>query len=155
MAGVKKRNLALIFRVFNDDWEKESLGTNTNDSDSSINEIRNEKSEEEEMAVDFMNNEIVPLGVEGSSQKQRQSWFTFGGQRSPFLGRSSIGNRTLSNKGQLKSQFKNTEILEAFKDGNMNKLRAIFVDIKKGRRNAASLFKLRDSKKRSIVHLAS
>ena len=37
----------------------------------------------------------------------------------------------------------------------MNKLRAIFVDIKKGRRKAESLFKLRDSKKRSIVHLAS
>ena len=91
--------MALIFRIFNDDWEKESLGTNTNDSESSVNEIRDKSEEEEDIAVDFRNNEIVPLGVEGSVKKRKKSWFTFNLSRSPHLGGSRVTSKTPSFSG--------------------------------------------------------
>lgn len=153
---VLQNNLQVVYRVFDGDIEdfgKKSTINQLNGATDSEDSSSLEASIEEPLRRGNSANKVAPFRKAKLRNKSSLSSGSWVHRRQSSRFKTSLKLRG-ANLSKNVSMFNNIQILEAFRDGNLDRIRAIYMDIRRGRRSVLQLIRLRDRKKQTIFHLA-
>lgn len=146
---VLQGNLSVFFRKLNNGYLSRSRLTESESESAEIQKMIRANYEKK-----YTRNEVIPQLSEqrlSPPRIRRKSWSKFNKRNSSKL-KTTIKSKQIIRR---KDSFLDVEIIEAFKDGNLSKLRSIYSDVKTGNINPMHIFSLRDHRNRTILHLVA